>query len=138
MTPLRRRLLIVVALSVLMCSGGFVLVAALTPPTVNNHYEGISWVLKRRNVQYTGLDAKLPWPEGLNYYIYGPEVYPYQMNVSIFMNDGRLVRGYMLCTRGMKGCSLDVPELAIDDTPTPDVRDGNEWPWLRWLHQWMW
>jgi hypothetical protein len=81
------------------------------------------------------VDAALPWPEGVNYYSYGPSVYPYNLIVKVDLSDGRHVNGSVECLRDQYECSLTLATLGIDRVLMPNISRGASTNMPLWIRE---
>lgn len=129
-----RRLVIAMAAVALLCMGSAGVAWALRPPRFTTHAAVVQYLIERRNLAVARVDAALPWPEGVNYYAYGPSVYPYNLNVTIQLQDGTHMAGKIECRNDQYDCRVTIAALQIDRLAMPDISRGQNDvlpPWLR-------
>jgi hypothetical protein len=126
-----RRLALVVALPLLLCLGAALLGVALRPRTFASHRDVIAYELGRRGIAFETISASLPWPDGVNYYAYGPSVYPYSLNVDIGLVSGRHMGGSLECRNDRRDCRLTLIDAGIVRQPVPDLTSSRQPDWMR-------
>jgi hypothetical protein len=131
----RSHALTFLALVPLLCIGGLFGVVFTRPPVFDNHEEVVIYMLGQQNKRVKAIDAALPWPEGVNYYAYGPAVYPYNLNVSIDLVDGQHVDGKIECRRDKYDCDLTITALNFDRVVMPDIRAQSTRRWPGWVYR---
>jgi hypothetical protein len=134
---LKQRLRVRVFLLLLAPALACALVAAATlllrPRSFGSHQETIGYVLEQHGVRYRSIALNQNWPEAVNYYAYGHQVYPFNVNVTVVLADGNEVPGRLECLDDRRRCTLYVPRLGIDKLRLPDVSARRAWPWEAWL-----
>jgi hypothetical protein len=132
---INRTTILFIALIPLLCIGGLFALFFTRPPTFYSHDEVIVYMLAQQQKQVKSIDASLPWPEGVNYYAYGPAVYPYNLVVKLELTTGQQINGKVDCRQDRYQCTLTLTELMIDAVPMPDISYGREERYPRWLRE---
>lgn len=130
-----KRLITLIALGILLCSGGGITAALLRPPIFYNHSSVVVYMIEQRGLAVDTINAGLPWPDGVNYYAYGPSVYPYNLNLEVQMRDARVLPGRVECRRDRFDCQLTIVDLGFDRTPMPDINSSHRLDWPKWVSQ---
>lgn len=133
---LRRRhrwsMLLLIA-ATLMCAFTAVATVLLRPPTIRNHGEAIATVLDRQGIAYERVSTDQGWPAAVNYYAYGPAIYPYSANVVILLANGESIPGKLECADDRRRCDITIARLGIDREPIPDISEHRPLPWVEWF-----
>lgn len=133
MNTLRRPIIIVIALIPLLCLGGLLVAVFMRPPVFYSHHQVIAYMLRQRGLEAVLVDAALPWPEGVNYYSYGPAVYPFNLIVKVDLSDGRHADGRVECRRDQFDCSLTLSSLGMDRILMPNISNGTTVGMPAWI-----
>ncbi len=132
----RRRSVLVallVALIPVACVGALALTLLSRPPVFYDHSEVVAYLLRQRGVPVERVDARLPWPEGVNYYAYGSSVYPYNLNVTVALAGGGSLEGKIECRRDKYDCRLTIGALGMDRVDMPNISDVSAQRWPGWV-----
>ncbi|MGQ9892400.1 MAG: hypothetical protein ACUVSY_01275 [Roseiflexus sp.] len=135
MTGRWRYLFILIAPPALMCIFGVTLVIAARPRPITGHADAIATILDQRGIAYKRITTDQNWPAAVNYYAYGPSVYPYSATVRVFLPDGTIVPGSLECADDRRSCHVTIVRLAIDNEPIPDVSSMRPLPWMTLFQQ---
>jgi hypothetical protein len=130
--PLRRLTLAIAALA-LLCGAAAAVGAVLRPRSFGSHQETIAYALEQRGVRPAAVEIGQHWPEAVNYYAYGHQIYPFNANVIVRLEDGREALGRMECLDDRRRCTLYIPRLGVESAKLPDVSARRAWPWEEWL-----
>ncbi len=128
------RALILTSCLITLCVTGSITAYLLRPPVFFSHSEVVIYMLNRQGMTVERINATLPWPEGVNYYAYGPSVYPYNLNVDVQLRDGRQADGKIECKRDRYDCRLTLATLGIDRVVMPNIRDESASQLPTWLN----
>jgi hypothetical protein len=128
-----RRLVVVWAVLALLCMLSTAAAWVLRPPRLTTHAAVVQYLIERRQLKVERVDAALPWPEGVNYYAYGPSVYPYNLNVTIQLQDGTRMAGKIECRNDQYDCQVTIAALQIDRLDMPDISTGQNDALPQWL-----
>jgi hypothetical protein len=126
-----RRLAFILFLPLLLCLGAGLAAVVLRPRTFASHHDVIAYELGRRGIAFETISASLPWPDGVNYYAYGPSVYPYSLNVDIGLVSGRHIGGSLECRNDRRDCRLTLIDAGIVRQPVPDLTPSRQPDWMR-------
>ena len=126
---------ILIAASSVTCVLAAALLFALRPRPITSHADAIATILDRRGIAYERVMTDQVWPAAVNYYAYGPSVYPYSATVSVFLPDGAIAPGSLECTDDRRRCRVTIVRFAIDNEPIPDISSVRPLPWVEWLRQ---
>lgn len=129
----RHRWSILLLAATFICAFAAVAVILLRPPTIRNHGEAIATVLDRQGIVYERVTTDQGWPAAVNYYAYGPAIYPYSANVVILLADGDSIAGKLECADDRRRCDVTIARLGIEREPIPDISETRPLPWLIWL-----
>ena len=127
------RLLLALLLVPTLCIGGLGVAWLARGPVFYSHSEVVAYLLSQRGVETSAVYSSLPWPDGVNYYAYGPSVYPFNLNLDIRLADGQRLLGSVECRNDRRDCLLTVGKLAIDRLPMPDVTTRRSLALPRWV-----
>jgi hypothetical protein len=134
--PDRSQLAIRLALAVgalaLLCVGAGVAALLLIPPVPRSHAEQVTYELGRRGVRYREVGLGEMWPDRTNLQ-YGTLAGPVSMTVMVRLESGASAGGWVECREPLRGCTLTLKTLGIDDAPLPDMVARRLPPWLRWI-----
>lgn len=130
-----KRALIFISCFIGLCITTAVVVSVLRPPVFTSHNDVIVYMLQRQGITVERVSATLPWPEGVNYYAYGPAVYPYHLNVDLQLRDGRQAKGIVECKRDRYDCLLTIATLNLDRTAMPNIQEGSSYQLPAWLNK---
>lgn len=120
---------------VVMCVFIVALVIAARPRPITSHADAIATVLDQRGIAYERITTDQVWPAAVNYYAYGPSVYPYSATVRVLLRDGAIVPGSIECADDRRRCRVTIARFAIDNEPIPDISSVRPLPWVEWLQQ---
>lgn len=127
-------LTLVVALTAACILTGALLVA-FRPRAITSHADAIGVLLEQRGIAYERITATQVWPAAVNYYAYGPSVYPYSATVSVTLPDGAVVPGSLECADDRRRCQVSIARLGIDREPIPDISTTRPLPWIAWVQR---
>lgn len=130
---MKRTAVVLILAPALACALVSSLALALRPRTFASRHETIAYALEQRGVAYRAIFYQQSWPAAMNYFAYGPQIYPYSADVVLVLADGSTVHGQLACRDDRRDCSLDVPRLGIQGLDLPEVSERRSWPWLDWL-----
>jgi len=126
---------ILIAVSSVTCVFAAALLFALRPRPITSHADAIATILDRRSIVYERVTTDQVWPAAVNYYAYGPSVYPYSATVSVRLPDDTIVPGSLECADDRRRCRVTIVRFAIDNEPIPDISSVQPLPWMEWLRQ---
>jgi hypothetical protein len=126
---------ILIAASSVTCVLAAALLFALRPRPITSHADAIATILDQRGIVYERVTTDQVWPAAVNYYAYGPSVYPYSATVSVRLPDDTIVPGSLECTDDRRRCRVTIARFAIDNEPIPDISSVQPLPWMEWLRQ---
>jgi hypothetical protein len=119
---------ILIAVSSVTCVLATALLFALRPRPITSHADAIATILDRRGIVYEQVTTDQVWPAAVNYYAYGPSVYPYSATVSVRLPDDTIVHGSFECTDDRCKCQVTIVRFAIDNEPIPDISNVRPLP----------
>jgi hypothetical protein len=131
----RLRTILLLLAAPLLCVGGMATAWLTRPPAFRSHSEVVAYLLSERGVKTSAVYTSLPWPDGVNYYAYGPSVYPFNLNLDIRLLDGQRLLGSVECRNDRRDCLLSVARLGIERQPMPDVTTRPNLALPRWLRR---
>ena len=126
---------ILIAVSSVTCVFAAALLFALRPRPITSHADAIATILDRRSIVYERVTTDQVWPAAVNYYAYGPSVYPYSATVSVRLPDDTIVPGSLECADDRRRCRVTIARFGIDREPIPDISSVRPLPWTEWLRQ---
>jgi len=126
---------ILIAASSVTCVIVAALLFALRPRPITSHADAISTILDRRGIVYERVTTDQVWPAAVNYYAYGPSVYPYSATVSVRLPDDTIVPGSLECADDRRRCRVTIARFGIDREPIPDISATRPLPWMIWLER---
>ncbi len=135
MTRRQRYLVALIATPVVVCLLVVAPAIALRPRPITSHADAIATILNQRGVAYERVTTDQVWPAAVNYYAYGPSVYPYSATVRVFLPDGAIAPGSLECADDRRRCRVTIVRFAIDNEPIPDISSARPLPWVEWLQQ---
>ncbi|MFQ3683912.1 hypothetical protein [Roseiflexus sp.] len=111
------------------------LAIALRPRTITSHADAIAVVLEQRGIAHERIVTAQVWPAAVNYYAYGPSVYPYSATVSVTLPDGDIALGSLECADDRRRCRVSIARFGIDREPIPDISALRPLPWMAWVQR---
>lgn len=134
MRPFRYTFMLISA-STAACLLAGALLVALRPRPITSHADAIAFVLEQRGIAHERIVTAQVWPAAVNYYAYGPSVYPYSAAVSVTLPGGDVVPGSLECADDRRRCRVTIARLAIDREPIPDISATRPLPWMVWMQR---
>lgn len=118
-----------------VCILAAALLIALRPRPITSHADAIAVVLEQRGIAHKRIVTAQVWPAAVNYYAYGPLVYPYSATVSVTLPGGDVVPGSLECADDRRRCRVTIARLGIDREPIPDISAARPLPWMIWVQR---
>jgi hypothetical protein len=132
---MNRRALILLLVPALACTLLASFTLALRPRTFTSHSMAIGYVLEQRGVAYESVRLALPWPESVNYFAYGAEVYPYNANVVVELPGGGTALGKMECRDDQRNCRVTIARLGVERQSVPNLHTPVQLAWMTWAEE---
>ncbi len=132
---LPRYVLILITASTAACILAAAALVALRPRPIASHADAIAVVLEQRGIAHERIITAQVWPAAVNYYAYGPSVYPYSATVSVTLSNGDVVPGSLECADDRRRCRVTIARLGIDREPIPDISSVRPLPWMIWVQR---
>lgn len=132
---LPRYILVLLVVSTTACVLTGALLFALRPRPITSHADAIAVILEQRGIAHERIVTAQVWPSAVNYYAYGPSVYPYSATVSVTLPSGEILPGSLECADDRRRCRVTIARLAIDREPIPDISAMRPLPWKAWVQR---
>lgn len=132
---LPRHTLILITAATAACILAAALLVALRPRPIASHADAIAVVLEQRGIAHERIVTAQVWPAAVNYYAYGPSVYPYSATVSVTLPGGDVLPGSLECADDRRRCRVTIARLEIDREPIPDISATRPLPWMVWVQR---
>ncbi len=130
----RSVLILITALTVACVLTG-ALAVAFRPRAITSHADAIAVVLEQRGIVHERIVTAQVWPAAVNYYAYGPSVYPYSATVSVTLPDGDVAPGSLECADDRRRCRVSIARFGIDREAVPDISASRPLPWMAWVQR---